>query len=41
MVSGWNSQAYALVLLTVCVAAINVRGAQRNDPAGGGADRAV
>ena len=39
MVWGWHSQAYALVLLQVCLAAINVRGAQRNDPATGGGDR--
>jgi len=41
MVWGWHSQAYALVLLQVCLAAINVRGAQRNDPTADGADRAA
>jgi len=38
MVWGWHSQAYALVLLQVCLAAINVRGAQKNDPTAGGAN---
>jgi hypothetical protein len=41
MVWGWHSQAYALVLLQVCLAAINVRGAQKNDPTAGGANRAA
>lgn len=39
MVWGWHSQAYALVLLQVCLAAINVRGAQKNDPTAAGANR--
>lgn len=41
MVWGWHSQAYALVLLQVCLAAINVRGAQKNDSTAGGANRAA
>lgn len=41
MVWGWHSQAYALVLLQVCLAAINVRGAQKNDPTASGANRAA
>ncbi|HEX6769825.1 MAG TPA: hypothetical protein VF208_10780 [Candidatus Binatia bacterium] len=39
MVWGWHSQAYALVLLQVCLAAINARGAQKNDPTASGANR--
>jgi hypothetical protein len=41
MVWGWHSQAYALVLLQVCLAVINVRGAQKNDPTGSVANRAA
>jgi hypothetical protein len=41
MVWGWHSHAYALVLLQVCLAAINVRGAHRNDPTAGDTDRAA
>jgi hypothetical protein len=30
---GWYAHAYALIILQICLAAINVRGAQKNDPA--------
>jgi hypothetical protein len=30
---GWQDGAYALVALQVCLAAINIRDARRNDPA--------
>lgn len=33
---GWNVRAYALVLLQVCLALLNIRGAQKNDPAEAG-----
>lgn len=29
---GWNARAYALIILQVCLAAINIRGAHKNDP---------
>lgn len=29
---GWGARAYALIILQVCLAAINIRGAQKNDP---------
>ncbi|HEY7714436.1 MAG TPA: hypothetical protein VIE90_08005 [Candidatus Binatia bacterium] len=29
---GWRASAYALIILQVCLAAINIRGAQKNDP---------
>jgi hypothetical protein len=29
---GVHSRAYALIILQVCLAAINIRGAQKNDP---------
>ena len=29
---GWHVQAYALILLQVCLAGLNVRGARKNDP---------
>lgn len=29
---GWQARAYALIILQVCLAAINIRGAQKNDP---------
>jgi hypothetical protein len=29
---GWHQQAYALVVLQVALAAMNIRGVQRNDP---------
>jgi hypothetical protein len=29
---GWHARAYALIILQVCLAAINIRGAQKNDP---------
>ena len=33
IVWGWHVQAYALIILQVCLAAINIRGAQKNEPA--------
>jgi hypothetical protein len=30
---GWQARAYALVVLQVCLAALNVRGARKNEPA--------
>ena len=32
---GWQAQAYALILLQLCLAGINIRGAQKNDPDAG------
>jgi len=29
---GWGARAYALIILQGCLAAINIRGAQKNDP---------
>ena len=29
---GWHTSAYALIVLQVCLAAMNVRGVYRNDP---------
>jgi hypothetical protein len=29
---GWHARAYALVGLQVCLAALNIRGARKNDP---------
>jgi hypothetical protein len=29
---GWHARAYALIVLQICLAAINIRGAQKNDP---------
>ena len=29
---GWYVRAYALIILQVCLAALNIRGAQKNDP---------
>ena len=29
---GWYARAYALIILQVCLAALNVRGAQKSDP---------
>ncbi len=29
---GWGARAFALIILQVCLAAINIRGAQKNDP---------
>ena len=29
---GWHAQAYALIVLQLCLAALNVRGARKNDP---------
>lgn len=31
---GWQARAYALVVLQVCLAALNLRGARKNEPAG-------
>ena len=28
---GWHDRAYALILLQVCLAALNIRGAKKND----------
>ena len=36
IVWGWHVQAYALILLQVCLALLNIRGAQKNDPAEAG-----
>jgi hypothetical protein len=30
---GWHARAFALIILQVCLAALNIRGAQKNDPA--------
>ena len=32
VVWGWHAGAYALILLQVCLAALNIRGAQKNEP---------
>lgn len=32
VVWGWHDQAYALVILQVCLAALNIRGAFKNEP---------
>ena len=32
---GWHMSAWALIVLQVCLAALNVRGARKNDPDGG------
>jgi hypothetical protein len=29
---GWHVSAYALILLQVCLAALNIRGARKNEP---------
>ena len=29
---GWHASAYALIVLQVCLAILNIRGAQKNDP---------
>lgn len=29
---GWHAQAYALIMLQLCLAVLNVRGAKKNDP---------
>ena len=41
IVWGWYARAYALIILQVCLAAINVRGAQKNDSAVATDSRAV
>lgn len=33
---GWHDEAYALVGLQICLAVLNIRGAEKNDPALGG-----
>ena len=38
---GWYARAYALIILQVCLAVINVRGAQKNDSAVATDSRAV
>jgi len=35
IVWGWYAHAYALIILQICLAAINIRGARKNDPAAG------
>jgi hypothetical protein len=32
---GWHANAWALIVLQVCLAALNVRGAKKNDPDAG------
>ena len=32
LVWGWHAQAYALILLQVCLAALNIRGAMKTEP---------
>jgi hypothetical protein len=41
IVWGWYARAYALIILQVCLAVINVRGAQKNDSAAAINSRAV
>jgi hypothetical protein len=41
IVWGWYASAYALIILQVCLAAINIRGAQKNDSAAAADSRAV
>ena len=41
IVWGWYARAYALIILQVCLAVINVRGAQKNDSAAAIDSRAV
>jgi len=36
IVWGWHVRAYALILLQVCLAVLNIRGAQKNNPADAG-----
>jgi hypothetical protein len=36
IVWGWHDGAYALIALQVCLAALNIRGTQKNEPAPGG-----
>ncbi len=33
VVWGWHTSAYALIVLQVCLAAMNIRGARKNDAA--------
>ncbi|HKY09618.1 MAG TPA: hypothetical protein VJQ55_15320 [Candidatus Binatia bacterium] len=32
---GWHARAHALIVLQLCLAALNIRGAQKNDPDAG------
>lgn len=41
MIWGVYARAYALIILQICLAAINIRGAQKNDPAAGRESRAA
>jgi hypothetical protein len=34
IVWGWHDSAYALIVLQVCLALLNIRGAMKNQPAG-------
>jgi hypothetical protein len=36
VVWGWHVRAYALIFLQVCLAVLNIRGAQKNNPADAG-----
>lgn len=36
---GWHASAYALIVLQVCLAVLNIRGAQKNDPEADSASR--
>ncbi|HEX5021650.1 MAG TPA: hypothetical protein VFX54_13365 [Candidatus Binatia bacterium] len=36
VVWGWHVRAYALILLQLCLAVLNIRGAQKNNPADAG-----
>lgn len=36
---GWHTRAWALIALQLCLAALNIRGARKNDPESAGASR--
>ena len=36
LVWGWHAHAWALILLQVCLAALNIRGAMKTEPQSGG-----
>jgi len=38
---GWHAHAYALIILQFCLAALNIRGAQKNDPTINAENRSV
>jgi hypothetical protein len=38
---GVHARAYALIVLQICLAAINIRGAQKNDPSAGSGSEAA